>query len=115
MAVLDAGVKDKALVAINTLSRFGAVRAAYLFGSQVEGTADEWSDIDVAVFMEGVENWDIQHRTQAMVLVMDEAGNDVEVHLFPLSSLEKPGRGSFAEYILKHGVRIAPEHVDKEH
>ncbi len=99
-------IKDKAFQAVSALRRFGAVRAAYLFGSQVEGTADEWSDIDVAVFMDGVENWDIQRRTQAMVLVMDEAGDDVEVHLFPASSLENPERGSFAEFILKHGVKI---------
>lgn len=106
MAVLDIGIKDKAMLAVKTLSRFGVVRAAYLFGSQVEGTADEWSDIDIAAFMDGVEEWDIRRRTQAMVMVMDEAGDDVEVHLFPVSALENPERGSFAEYILKHGVKI---------
>jgi len=106
MAVINAGVKDKAQAAVETLSRFGTVRAAYLFGSQVEGTADEWSDIDFAIFMDGVEDWDLQRSTQAMVQVMEEAGDDVEAHLFPSSSLENPGRGSFAEYILKHGVNI---------
>ena len=106
MAVLDAGVREKTLLAIQTLSRLGTVRAAYVFGSQVEGADDEWSDIDVAVFMDYVENWNIQRRTQAMVLVMDEAGNDMEVHFYPSSALENPGCGSFAEYILRHGVSI---------
>ncbi len=106
MVVLDAGVKDKASAAVRILSRFGTVSAAYLFGSQVDGTADEWSDIDVAVFLDGVENWDIQRNTRAMVMVMEEVGDDVEAHLFPASSLEHPGRGSFVEYILSHGVRV---------
>jgi predicted nucleotidyltransferase len=106
MVVLDAGIKDKALLAVAILSRLGTVRAAYLFGSQVDGTADEWSDIDVAVFMDGVENWTLPRQVSAMTQVMMEAGDDVEVHLFPASSLESPGRGSFAEYILKHGARI---------
>jgi predicted nucleotidyltransferase len=106
IAAPSAEIKDKALLAVEILSRLGTVRSAYLFGSQVEGTADEWSDIDVAVFMDGVENWDLPRQVSAMTRVMDEAGDDVEVHLFPAYSLENPERGSFAEYILKHGVRI---------
>lgn len=106
MVVLDTEVKERALESIRTLAGFGTIHAAYLFGSQVEGRADHWSDIDVAVFMDGVENWDIKHHVQAMVQVMEEVGDDVEVHLFPASALENPGRGSFAEYILRHGVSI---------
>jgi predicted nucleotidyltransferase len=106
MVVLDTGIKDKALLAVEILSRLGTVRAAYLFGSHVNGNADEWSDIDVAVFMDGVELWDLPRQVSAMTRVMAEAGDDVEVHFFPASSLENPGRGSFAEFILKHGVKI---------
>ena len=106
MVILETEVKEKTLAAIRTLSRLGTVRNAYIFGSHVEGRADEWSDIDIAVFMDEVENWDLQRRVKAMVLVMEEAGSDVEVHLFPSSTLENPGRGSFAEYILRHGVSI---------
>jgi predicted nucleotidyltransferase len=110
MAVPDAGVNEKALTAIKTLSRLGTVRAAYLFGSRVNSRADEWSDIDIAVFMDGFETWDIQRATHAMVLVMEEAGDDVEVHFFPTSVLEHPGRGSFAEYVLQHGICLSDKH-----
>ena len=106
MALLDVGVEDRVKAAAKTLSRIGSVRAVYVFGSQVEGNTDRWSDIDVAAFMEEVENWDIHQRARVMALVMEEAGSDVETHLFPVSALENPGRGSFAEYILQHGVRI---------
>jgi predicted nucleotidyltransferase len=106
MGTVDATVESRALAPVKVLSRFGAVRAACLFGSHVEGTPDQWSDIDVAVFMEGVEHWDIHQRAEAMALVMEKVGDDVEAHLFPVSSLDNPPRASFAEYILRHGFRI---------
>ena len=49
MALLDDKIKDRALAAMRTLSRLAAVRAIYVFGSQVEGRSDKWSDIDLAI------------------------------------------------------------------
>ena len=106
MAVFDARVEGRALAATRILARLGIVRAVYVFGSHVEGRADRWSDIDVAAFMEGIENWDLRRRAQAMARVMEEAGPEVEAHLFPASALENPECGGFAEYVLQHGVRI---------
>ena len=42
---------DEAVVrrAVRAIGRSGRVRAAYLFGSQVQGTAGQDSDVDVAV------------------------------------------------------------------
>ena len=37
---------------------------------------------------------------------MEEAGSDIEAHLFPASALDNPPRGGFAEYILRHGTPI---------
>ena len=109
MAVVDAVIADRAVEAVRVIGRWGRVRAAYLFGSQAQGTADQWSDIDVAAFLEGIEDWDLQRRATAMALVMEEAGSNVEAHLLPVSALQKPEPGSFAEHILKHGVRIYGE------
>ena len=106
MAVLPDEIKRQALAATHTLARLGNIRAAYVFGSQVDGRGDRWSDIDVAAFLEGIENWDIELRANAMVQVMEEVGWNVEAHIFPASSYENPPRASFAEYILKHRVRI---------
>ncbi|OHB62853.1 MAG: hypothetical protein A2Y76_03260 [Planctomycetes bacterium RBG_13_60_9] len=106
MGAVDTAIENRARAAVKVLSRFGAVRAAYLFGSHVEGAPDEWSDIDVAVFMEGIEEWDIHQHVAAMALVMAKVGSDVETHLFPVSSLDNPPRASFAQYILRHGIRI---------
>lgn len=106
MRTVDTAIEERALTAVKVLSDLGVVRAAYLFGSHAEGTPDQWSDIDVAVFMEGVEHWDIHQRAEAMALVMEKVGSEVEAHLFPVSDLDDPPRASFAKYILHHGIRI---------
>lgn len=104
MGTLDAEVAGRALAATKTLARLGVVRAAYVFGSQVEGKADSWSDIDVAAFMEGVEDWDIRKRARAMALVMEEAGSDVRGT--PASRI---GIGEFGPRRLRR-IRITPWH-----
>ena len=106
MGVLAPEIERKALVGIRVLSKFAPVRAAYVFGSQVDGGADKWSDIDLAAFMDDVENWDVLRRADVMAAVMDETDANVEAHLFPSSSFEEPLQGSFAQYISKHGVRV---------
>jgi predicted nucleotidyltransferase len=106
MRTIDPAIESRALAAVKVLSDLGVVHGAYLFGSHVEGTPDQWSDIDVAVFMEGVEHWDIHQHAEAMALVMEKVGDEVEAHLFPALALDNPPRGSFAEYILRHGTRI---------
>jgi predicted nucleotidyltransferase len=108
MGTIDKIIEDRAAAAVKILARQGVVRAAYLFGSHAEGTADAWSDIDVAAFIEGLEEWDIRRRARAMALVMEEAGSDMEAHLFPASALNNPPHGGFAEYILRHGIPVLP-------
>jgi len=106
MAVLDDELRQRALDAVNILKRMAAVRAAYVFGSRVEGHPHRFSDIDVALFVEGVENWDIRRRARAMAQVQKEAGLDVEAHLFPASALDRREPGSFAAWVLTHGVEV---------
>jgi len=106
MGAVNTTIENRALAAVKVLSGLSAVRAAYIFGSYVEGVPDQWSDIDLGVFMDGVGQWDISRRATAMALVMEQAGLDVEAHLFDASALSNPPRGGFAEYIMKHGTRI---------
>jgi predicted nucleotidyltransferase len=114
MGTVDTAIESRALAAVRVLSCFGVVRAAYLFGSHVEGTPDEWSDIDVAVFIEGIEQWDIHQHVAAMALVMKKVGSEVEAHLFPASDLDNPPRGGFAEYILRHGIHVVDASSEPE-
>ena len=106
MVALDAEVKSRALAATRALARVGSVRAAYVFGSHVNGRADEWSDIDVAAFVEGAESWDLWYRTRVIVQVQKEVGFSIDAHLFPAVLLQNAEPGSFASEILRHGLRI---------
>jgi predicted nucleotidyltransferase len=106
MVALNDRVRRRALAAAAALERRGVVRATYVFGSQAEGRADEWSDIDLAAFMEGVESWDLWQRARIIAQVQKEVGFDIEAHLFPARSLENPQRGSFAEYVIEHGILV---------
>ena len=106
MVALHPEIARRALATARALSREGTLRALYVFGSHVEGRAHEWSDIDIAAFMEGVESWDLWRRTDVIVRVQQQVGYDVEPHLFPASSLAAPEPGSFEEYVIQHGVRV---------
>jgi len=109
MAVIAAEIERRALAAVQIIARMATVRAAYLFGSHVEGHPDQWSDIDIAVFMDGIETWDIERRASAMAKVQLEAGIDVEAHLFPAANLDHPEPASFTHYILHHGIQLTPD------
>lgn len=106
MVALNAEVRRRALAAAHTLGHEAPVRAAYLFGSHAEARADQWSDIDLAAFMEGIESWDLDRQTRLILQVQKEVGFDVEPHLFPATALEHAKPGSFASDIVSRGVRI---------
>src|SRR5437899_2955579 len=106
MAIVDAVIAERTTEAVRAVANWGRVRAAYLFGSQVEGAADERSDLDVAVFIEGAEHWDFDRVSRACAAAQHQVGLDVELHIFPALFYENPPRASFAQYILAHGVPL---------
>jgi predicted nucleotidyltransferase len=106
MAAISDVIWRKAEKAIRVLSQQAHVRAAFLFGSHVDGNADEDSDIDVAAFIDEAKQWDIRRRALAAVETQKQTGYDIELHFFPTEHLQDPPTASFAEYILTHGVRI---------
>ncbi len=107
MAQLDITIEQRARLAVECLSRLASVTAAYVFGSQVEGRADQWSDIDLAVFIEGLEAWDLHDRARIAALVQRDAGDDIELHFFAANSLQSRHSASFAAWVLDHGVKLA--------
>ena len=78
----------------------------YLFGSQIEDNTDSWSDIDIAVFIAGIEKWDIRDRVHVSALVQKEAGDDIELHFFSAEMLRGAPPASFAYYILETGILL---------
>jgi len=85
--------------------------SAYLFGSRVEGGADKWSDYDLAVFIEGAEKWDITKLARFCSEIQKEAGDDIELHIFPASKSQKPEPASFAAHIISHGISLPLEEL----
>ena len=65
MAIVNDLIQQRARRAVQVIAQQAPVRAAYLFGSQVEGTADEFSDIDIAAFVDGAGQWDLRRRVRA--------------------------------------------------
>ncbi len=106
MAVINDMIQRRARMAVKIIAQQARVRAAYLFGSQVEGTAGRFSDIDIAAFVEGAEHWDLQRRVHVGVEVQRQVGDDIEVHILPAKSLDNPPAASFAAYVQSHGVPI---------
>lgn len=106
MAEIDAIVLERAKESVRLIAEQTPVRAAFLFGSHATGRADRFSDIDIAAFIEKYHQWDIQRRTQLMVWVQKNAGDDLELHFFPAEMAESAPPASFAAFVAKNGVPI---------
>jgi predicted nucleotidyltransferase len=85
-----------------------SIREAYVFGSQADGTANEWSDIDIAVFVDGIEGWGLAEHRDFAVNTQMQAGEDIDLHLYLSRELAEPAEASFARWIIDNGVRIYP-------
>lgn len=106
MARLDPVIAERARRAVRSLAEEARVEAAFVFGSRVDGTPDQWSDIDIAAFVQGLEEWDIERRAQASARVQGIAGDDIELHLFPAVHFKSAPKASFAAYVQRMGVQI---------
>ena len=106
MAVHLDEVMSDAQRALRVLERHATVLAAFLFGSQVDGTASADSDIDLAVFVDGAEEWGIRERVRLSCLVQAEAGDHIELHFFPAAALRHAEPASFAAFVQDHGLEL---------
>lgn len=106
MAQVDALVEAKIRTALRAVSHIAPVASAYLFGSWADGKADRWSDIDLAVFVVGAESWNLHQRARVVAQVQKEAGDEIELHIFPASALHGSGPATFPAWILAHGIEI---------
>lgn len=108
MAGHDALAEKQARMAREVVARAARVARTYLFGSCATGSADRWSDIDVALFVEGAEHWDLHRRARLAALVQKEAGDDVEPHFFPATALAENDPAGFAAWVIKNGIELRP-------
>ncbi len=75
MAEIDAVVMKKVRLYLEKLKKAGIpISKAYIFGSYVTGTADKWSDIDIAIVSPQISTDRFEERVKltAMAIEIDE-------------------------------------------
>ncbi len=92
--------------ALNVLSKELRISAAILFGSYVEGTPHEGSDIDLAVFTPEVSRLKLDEKARLQLQLQRQCANDLEIHLFPEKALAEARPTNFYGYLLAHGQRL---------
>jgi predicted nucleotidyltransferase len=83
------------------------VTDAVLFGSHVEGTPHEHSDVDLAIFSPAVDAMTTRQYLDTCRAISKATGYVVEVHLFSETARREARPSNFVGYILAHGRRIA--------
>ena len=82
------------------------IDAAYLFGSQYTGEANEESDIDLAVFSPDADNMSLAERIRLGSELALDCSLDLELHLYSSRALADARPTNFACYIVAHGKRL---------
>jgi predicted nucleotidyltransferase len=82
------------------------IDAAYLFGSQLTGEADDESDIDLAVFSPDVDSLNFVERIHLTSELALECDSTLELHLYPSRALANARPTNFAGYVIAHGRRL---------
>ena len=99
-------VEQIAKQAIALLRERIPVVQAYLFGSHLDGTARDDSDIDIAAFSPAVENMPLEARVDLMIKLERQLDAPVELHLFGAKSLSEARPTNFFGYLRAHGKPI---------
>ncbi len=82
------------------------IEAAFLFGSQVTGNADENSDVDLAIFSPDVDNLNFVERIHLTSEIALNCDSRLELHLYSSKALANARPTNFAGYIVAHGKRL---------
>lgn len=80
------------------------IKSVYLFGSYVTKTSREYSDVDLAVFYEGV--LDFEEKASLAAQVKLHCATDIELHLFPAQALKEARPTNFYGYLLENGKAV---------
>lgn len=103
----DEPAEERARRVVDVLSGDIPITAVVLYGSHATGKADEWSDVDVAVFTPVAKGLSFDDEVRLRRKVHEEIGLDVEVIFLPAEDFPTPRKWSFAQEVLRTGKRIA--------
>jgi len=93
--------------ALNDLGEEISFDAVYLFGSYLDGSPHESSDVDLAVYTDAVNGLRIQERARLWSRLQIAVGDwPIELHLYPTSELENPDPRTFPGWVALNGKRV---------
>ena len=92
---------------IDEVSRRLSLREAYLFGSYANGTADDNSDIDIALFSPTEDNLALEDRFRLIARVRYAVQAEIELHLYSDKCLKRAEPSNIYGHILATGRKIA--------
>ncbi|MCD4813185.1 nucleotidyltransferase domain-containing protein [bacterium] len=107
MAEIDALIKARAIQAVKLLRDYTEIGEAYIFGSYAEGKEDQYSDIDLGIFIEEFEKWDLFKMSKISAIIQKKAGDDLELHFFSNKDSSHLEKASFANYVKQHGYPLS--------
>lgn len=81
------------------------LKEIYVFGSYVNGTPNEFSDIDVAIVSDNFEGNRFVDREKIAKYVI-AVSNDIEVH--PFKTVDFTRDDPFVKGIIEKGIKISP-------
>jgi predicted nucleotidyltransferase len=82
------------------------LRAVYLFGSYCDGTADDDSDIDIALFSEAAGSMPLTEKVRLLSDIRLVIDREVELHLFDAECLEEARPSNIYGHILATGRKV---------
>jgi predicted nucleotidyltransferase len=82
------------------------VTEAYLFGSQLDGTATEDSDIDIAAFSPAADSMRYDEKIALIVDIEKQVGGPIDLHVFGDRCLSEARPTNLFGYIRAHGQSL---------
>jgi predicted nucleotidyltransferase len=92
--------------AIKYLKEYFDVRQIILFGSQLTGKANKFSDIDLAVISPDFDKKSFEDLVSIFAKITLLCDNAIEIHPYSLDALKEARPSNFLGYILKKGKVI---------
>ena len=103
MAERKTKLKEAISKSVDFLKNHFEIKEVILFGSQLTGKANEYSDIDLVVISPDFEGKSYEQILQVFVEMAVKAVSNVELHPFTTKDLEQARPTNFLGYVLKTG------------
>lgn len=103
MATIASDIKDTIDRFIEVIKRERDLEAVYVYGSQVRGGAEPWSDIDIAIVTRNLPNDTLDEQIRLLRLAAD-LDDRLEPHPFKLEDFDESD--PMVHEILRTGIQI---------